>query len=118
MNMGELRAEWTDDCQGKKDFDGEIVTLSTRYWPRGGGFDLMVRDASGKLQTEYNDSRPEIKPSAKSSILLDGECVTSEEFDGETFEDVAAQVEAWAKEQHAKIVAAIENLFAEGEATK
>jgi hypothetical protein len=100
--VSELRAEWTNDCQGKKDFDGEIVTLSTRYWPRGGGFGLMVRN----------------EPSAKSSILLDGECVTSEEFDGETFEDVAAQVEAWAKEQHAKIVAAIENLFAEGEATK
>jgi hypothetical protein len=116
--LSKLRAEWTNDCQGKKDFDGEIVSLSTRYWPRGGGFGLMVRNEAGVLEIENNDARPEIKPSAKSSILLDGECVTSEEFDGETFEDVAAQVEAWAKEQHAKIVAAIENLFAEGEATK
>jgi len=33
--------KWTNDCQGKKDFDGPIVTLSSRYWPSGGGFSML-----------------------------------------------------------------------------
>jgi hypothetical protein len=97
-----LTAEWEDDCQGKKDFDCEIIGLSTRYWPRGGGFHVL---AGGKF--EGNEARPEIKPSAKAHIQIDGHSVLEKEFEGETFEDVAAQVEAWGKNQHAKIVAAV-----------
>jgi hypothetical protein len=30
--------KWRNDCQGKKDYDGRIVHVSSRYWPRGGGY--------------------------------------------------------------------------------
>lgn len=26
-------AAWTPDCGGKQDYDGEIISVSTRYWP-------------------------------------------------------------------------------------
>lgn len=109
-----LIAQWTDDCQGKKDFDCEIVSLSTRYWPRGGGF--FSFDTATRQFTE-NEDRPQIKPSAKAAILLDhtkeggGTELVAQKFEGETFEEVAAQVEAWAKEQHAKITDAVRRLY-------
>ena len=40
-------AMWTDDCQGKKDYDGNMVSISTRYWPGpsgGGNDDVQYRD--------------------------------------------------------------------------
>jgi hypothetical protein len=50
-----LNAEWRDDCQGKKDYDGEILRISTRYW---GSRDYRI--VGGNLT----------KPSAKSSLML------------------------------------------------
>lgn len=26
-------AAWTNDCQGKKDYDGDLISISSRYWP-------------------------------------------------------------------------------------
>jgi hypothetical protein len=113
----ELRipATWTDDCQGKKDFDGQLVSLSTRYWPRGGGFWMLYRDASGVVDLGTN-SRTDIKPSATAAIHLDyfdadGDpdyrTLAVEKFECETETDVKAQVEAWATKQYARVVAAM-----------
>lgn len=106
-----LTAKWTDDCSGKKDYDGEIVGVSTRYWPRGGGF-LVLRDGV----FEDNSTRPEIKPSAKCSITLrhgddDYTHLLSQEYEGETFAEVAAQVERWAQAQFERVVAAVQREF-------
>ena len=43
-------AKWTDDCQGKKDYDGKILCLSTRYWPRGGGVTVHA-PSEGRFMT-------------------------------------------------------------------
>lgn len=104
-----LAATWTPDCSGKQDYDGEIIVLSTRYWPRGGGF-FVLRD--GHL--ENNEARPEIKPSAKASIDLitldehgsrDHVEIVSKHFEAETEAEVKRQVEAWASECYEKITA-------------
>lgn len=100
--VDELDAEWTPDCSGKQDYDADLVSLSTRYWPRGGGF-LMF--SGGEFQG--NESRPEIKPSAKSSILVMGKEWVSADFEGETESEVKAQVEAWAAAQWDRIRAAL-----------
>ena len=59
-----VSARWTNDCSGKKDFDGRIVDLSTRYWPRGGGFYTSVdgqtwtrlaEKVTHKAQTDVGD---------------------------------------------------------------
>ncbi len=90
--------EWTDDCQGKKDYDGEIVSLSTRYWPRGGGF-AVFDSGTGRWQTssEMAVVRPDIRPSAKSSIFMLGKEILSKKFEADTEEEVLAQVEDWAR---------------------
>jgi len=102
---GVLRAEWTHDCQGKQDYDADLVQLSTRYWPRGGGFWALNNGV-----IEDNDARPEIKPAATASILVQGEKWVSADFEGETEAEVKAQVEQWAAAQWARIAAALSNI--------
>ncbi len=105
----DIYVEWTDDCSGKKDYDADIVRLSSRYWPRGGGFMLLN---NGRI--EENDTRPEIKPSAISHILLGDEDLARCEFEGETETEVKAQVEAWATEQIARVTRAVRAEFSGG----
>jgi hypothetical protein len=105
-NLKKVPAAWTDDCQGKKDFDGELVSLSTRYWPSGGGFDMLI---GGRFQ---RNADPAIKPSASSTIYLgstandfldDAIELVSQEFTGSTQAEVQAAVETWAAEQYGRI---------------
>lgn len=114
-----LEAEWKDDCQGKKDYDANLVRLSSRYWPRGGGFhtyDSDTREWCG------NESRPEIKPSAHASILLGpytgdvddtGVTLAEAEFEAETEAEVKQQVEQWAQDQFERIVIALRAFYLE-----
>lgn len=109
-------AEWTDDCGGKKDFDGELVTLSTRYWPRGGGFFVLTPDR----EWQGNEARPQIKLSARATIYLGStrnefyeEAVelADAKFEGETQAEVQRAVEVWAAEQFARIGTALRREF-------
>ncbi|HET6497261.1 MAG TPA: hypothetical protein VFH61_18085 [Thermoleophilia bacterium] len=89
-----LQAEWTPDCNGKQDYDADLLRLSTRYWPRGGGYMVWFED-----RFEENEDRPEIKPSAHAALLLQDTELTSASFEAETEEEVKQLVEAWADEQ-------------------
>jgi hypothetical protein len=100
--------KWTLDCQGKQDFDGEIVSLSTRYWPRGGGFTVLE---AGPWRWEENKDRPEIKPSANASIMLLGKELVSQDFEAETEAEVKQLVEAWARTEIERIAATVTKLF-------
>lgn len=104
--------EWTLDCQGKQDFDADLVRLSTRYYPRGGGFSIITRD--GRI--EENEARPEIKPLACTSIYYRDEQLARAEFEGETEGEVKLQVEAWASDQLHRIEKAIRALYQEEKA--
>ncbi len=115
MNALKVPAKWEDDCQGKKDYDGELVKLSTRYWPQGGGFHVL--DATG---WKGNETRPEIRASANASIYLgstandfyrDAKLLIEREFEGDSEAEVKAAVEAWALEQFARIDAALRREF-------
>jgi hypothetical protein len=104
-----LRAEWENDCQGKRDFDCEIIGLSSRTYPRGGGF--TAYGPGGVI--ERDEDRPHIKPSGVAHIAVDGACVLTKNFEAETSKEVESQIEQWAKEQHAKIVAAVQKALEE-----
>lgn len=41
-------AMWTPDCGGAQDFDGPLLSVSTRYWPgpETGGFTVLHGDGS------------------------------------------------------------------------
>lgn len=101
-----LDAQWTDDCCGKKDYDGEVISISTRYWPAGGGY-MIFNTADGVLRkSEEIDKSP---PHAHSSLILrvkDDEYVTLIETDikGKTFEEVKDKVEAWAQSQYKSLI--------------
>jgi len=112
-----LDAEWRDDCSGKKDYDGHILSISTRYWPAGGGFLLVDNRPQGVVIQEGVCG---IMPSAGSSLIIRGNdetsiCLTKQEFEGDTFAEIAVQVEAWAQEQMDKAVAALTAAFIDKE---
>jgi hypothetical protein len=110
-------AQWTNDCQGKKDFDGALVMLSTRYWPRGGGFSVLLPGAREFVDSGTLNDSP---PSAHATIYLGS---TANEFYGDAVELidvhveagtedlVKAQVEAWAAEQFQRIGRALRREF-------
>ncbi len=89
-------AGWTDDCQGKKDYDGPLLSISTRYWPGPPG---------GPFGSPYGPT-----PSARSSILLrlagEDNYLTwrDAKFEASTEAEVKAQVEAWVREQLRAVV--------------
>jgi hypothetical protein len=107
--------KWTPDCSGKWDYDYDLVRLSSRYWPQGGGF--FIWDSS-KGTFEGNEIRPEIKPSAMSSIVIsnphdDGfdDIAISCNFIGDTEQEVKTQVEIWAKGMMERVYSAIKKEF-------
>ncbi len=105
-----LDAKWTDDCQGKKDYDGCILSISTRYWPAGGGFTLIHNDA-GKVT--FQEGVEGVRPSAKSSLVIhdkgsvDWIELATMEFEGDSFDEVAGQVVKWAQEQMDRATSAL-----------
>lgn len=100
--MSKPALEWTPDCQGKWDYDGPLVHVSTRYWPRGGGFSLYK---DGEFVTNYDQG---IKPSATSTVYLGEDMVLAEQdFEGETEAEVKLAVELWVSLQYAIIENAI-----------
>lgn len=106
----ELKAEWVLDCQGKQDYDANLVRLSTRYWPRGGGYSMMT--ANGRWLE--NQDRPSIPPSASATIYLQDEPLLKRTFEGATEAEVKMKVEAWAHEQFAKVVIAMREAIRKG----
>lgn len=107
--------KWTSDCSGKWDYDYDLVRLSSRYWPQGGGFFILD---SSKGTFEGNESRPHIKPSAMSSIVTTNPddadfdyTVISCKFVGDTEQEVKTQVELWAKDTMERVYSAIKKEF-------
>jgi len=103
-------ATWTNDCQGKQDYDGRLLSISTRYWPGPGGGGSMVVD-NGPDGLTISTAPYGKRPSASASILMnlgqpdepDGYADyvkwREADFEAGTEAEVKAQVEAWVKEQ-------------------
>jgi hypothetical protein len=87
-----LSATWRDDCQGKKDYDAPVLSISTRYWPSS-------YQKNGKI-------------SASSALVLnhgddDYMDLLKREFEGDTEEEVKKQVEEWAQNTFELIISLI-----------
>ena len=102
----ELQAEWEPDCQGKQDFDADLVCLSSRFYPQGGGFSEL--NAGRWIE---NADRPGISPSAAATIYLQDRELASVSFEGRTEAEVKDKLEAWAREQFSKIASAMSAAF-------
>lgn len=115
MDMIEPCAAWSDDCQGKKDYDGRLLSISTRYWPGPSGGGCMTFDTStGQIGTAAYGP----KPRANAAIVInhgapdqngcgDYTELCEAEFSGDTEAEVKAKVEAWVKEKANAIVAVL-----------
>jgi len=103
-------AQWTRDCGGKQDYDGRLVSISTRYWPCGWGFHILTENH----EWQGSEARPWVRSSAKADIVLNygepdeygyGDSIelASAEFEEETEEEVKAAVEVWVRKQFQEI---------------
>ena len=103
-----MTIKWTPDCQGKWDYDGPLVSVSTRYWPRGGGFHVVSPEHGWQSSAEI---MPHVKPSATSHILLgdgdDAVDLATADFEGDTESEVKEAVERWVASQFEQIRAAL-----------
>lgn len=106
--------KWTNDCQGKKDYDGSIISFSSRYYPgreSGEGFDVF--DSATRQWTKHPYGE---RPSAVSSIGLidsDGDYISlvEEKFEGDSQAEVQAAVEKWVAENSERVVNAVRAEF-------
>jgi hypothetical protein len=109
-------ARWTPDCQGKWDYDGRLVCISTRYWPAGGGFHIYDGRQPERGLHPSSEDFPEIKPSAIASIDIrcgetdesghneDYAHLSEKEFEADTEAEVKSQVEDWVRSEYLRIV--------------
>jgi len=116
-----VAAEWTDDCQGKKDFDGPLLRVSTRYWPPAGqGGGMLVEN--GRVKSMSVPYRSDGRASAASSIVLyvrssegygepDYIDLARRKFVGDTEEEVKRKVEAWVGKTTTRIVRVLAREF-------
>lgn len=93
----DIEIKWTDDCFGKKDYDANLIKISSRYWPRGGSH--LVFNEGGLISDGNSPERRGIKPAACSSLLFGGIELEEKWFDGDTPEEVFKMVEEWADEK-------------------
>lgn len=84
-----LYAQWMPDCQGKQDFDGPLISVSTRYWPDFTAHSSIILRLGPK---QPNDGGGDYL------VWRD------RKFSGDTEAEVKSQVEAWAKMQMEDIV--------------
>lgn len=87
---------WTDDCQGKKNYDGALLRIDSRYWPKGHANGAHCEAVSGiHIQHGAIDGGGE----------SDYSIWRERWFKGPTEADVRAAVEAWVAEQFADLMA-------------
>lgn len=96
--MAELKvpAGWAPDCQGKWDYDGRLVTLSTRYWPANYQQNGMCSAKSSIYLGSTQDAH-----------LDDAVPLIVKEFEAHTEAEVKRMVEVWVAEQYARIGGAL-----------
>lgn len=110
-------AAWTPDCQGKQDFDGSLISVSTRYWPGPSDGGFMTVTSSGGRVPKISIAPYGAQPSAHSAIHLrlgppekgdgGGDYLVwrEEKFSAATEVETKALVEAWVARQMVEIVA-------------
>ena len=106
---------WTDDCQGKKDYDGRLVSISCRYWPGPAGMEAFNTVSHHGGDVSFSNTPYGKRPSANASIILNfGTPLGPDDFDDyskwreKDFEAdseavVKMLVENWVKEQMADL---------------
>jgi hypothetical protein len=106
-----VAAAWIPDCNGKANYDAQIVRLDTRYWPP---WKSHNNRASAKATIYLEAGKVELDPIPKYGFQLDSKAVALAEkrFEEDTEGEVKAAVEAWALVQVERVWAAVIREFA------
>lgn len=88
-----LNAEWKPDFGGREDYDGPVLSISSRYWPNGSASATLL------INFQHPDGSMDDLPLARG------------EFTGANLAEVAPQVEAWAQEQMDRAVRVLAREF-------
>lgn len=83
---------WTQDCQGKEDFDGKLASISTRIYARGGSTHVWGPEG---FTDKDSPSRQHIRPSGTAHIRLFNRHEIQKDFVADTTEQLKADIEAW-----------------------
>jgi len=110
-------ARWKDDCQGKKNYDGPLLSISCRYYPtakeQAEGSHWNYISGNGELEAHLYEA--DGKASAIASIILeDGPLDENDtpsgyrtwresEFVGDSCAEVKTLVEQWVQQQFDEI---------------
>lgn len=97
-------AIWSDDCQGKKDYDGNVVMLNTRYWPSSYQSNGNC-SAHSDVSIQYGEVDKN-RYNGKTIKLCEGK------FEAPTQQEVQHMVEQWAQGQMNDICSVLMNYFA------
>lgn len=76
---------WEDDCQGKADYDGPLLSVSSRYWPAKFGHRHSAHSALVLHHGKPDDQ----------GWKGERKIICEREFTGSSKEDVQQQVEEW-----------------------
>lgn len=82
---------WVSDCQGKQDYDGSLVSVSSRYWPP--------------------NYRQDGLHSAESIVYVGKSEAVRQEFTDSTEAGVKLKVEAWVAERSLQVRLALSTAF-------
>ncbi len=96
-----LDANWTDDCQGKKNYDGQIISIQSRFWPT---IDLTNPDVRRILPSAKAAICIHFKSKQKSGEMTENQIILIErEFEDQSEEVVKEQVEVFCEYEFMKI---------------
>jgi hypothetical protein len=105
MDKPLICVKWGDDCHDQKNYYEELMNINAGYWPQGGGFTVIEQKSNG--ETAIHDGDVSIPEGATASLdfMVNGCYFTlvKKEFKGDSFEDLAKQVQDWAQEQCNKL---------------
>lgn len=88
-------ARWTQDCNGKQDYDGQVLSISTRYWPAWKSSD---NKPSAHAAIHINHGEPDEDGYGDYTVWRD------QDFTADTENGVKVLVEDWVAEQFADVL--------------
>ncbi len=108
-----LRAYWTTDCQGKKDYDTEIISFSCRIYPPrynndslySGSAHLYLRNGNG--EGFFEDINNETREYREGDYFE----LASNDFESDSESGLKAQIENWCDEKYNVLIKGLTNLL-------
>lgn len=88
-------AQWSEDCQGKWDYDGPLLSISCRYWPASWSRNGQCSAVASIVLDHHSDQNEFDHP--------DTALWRERHFYGQTEDEVKRKVETWVDQQFRQV---------------